>query len=165
MNAARPVRIDETPLPGIGLRHDFRTGHGRHVGLVTFRSGRRELILYSGRDDDEADEVLVLTEEEAASLATLLGASRIVSHLDEAVADVPGVTVARVEVHAASPFAHATLGDTQARTRTGVSVVAIVRGPQVEASPGPASPIRTGDVLVAVGTSEGIEALTAIIRG
>ena len=159
------MRIDETPLPGIGLRHDFRTGHGRHVGVVTFRSGRRELLIYSDRDDDEAAEALVLTEEEAAALSSLLGAAQIVSHLDEAVADVPGVTVARVDVDTASPYCGRTLGDTAARTRTGASVVAILRGVEVEPAPRPESQLQAGDVLVTVGTPEGIERLIAIIRG
>lgn len=165
VTTTRPLRIDETRLPGIGLRHDFRTDHGRHVGLVTYRSGRRELLLYSDRDDDEAAQVVVLSEEEAAALSGLLGAATIVAHLNDAVADVPGVAVARVEVDMASPFAGRTLGDTHARTRTGTSIVAILRGTEVEAAPGPSAPLEGGDVLVVVGTSDGIEQLTAIIRG
>lgn len=165
MTATRPLRIDETRLPGVGLRHDFRTEQGRHVGLVTYRSGRRELLLYSDRDDDAADEVVVLSEEEASALAGILGASTIVSHLNEAVSQLPGLTVMRVEVDTASPYVGRTLGDTQARSRTGVSVVAIVRGTEVEASPAPSSPILAGDVLIAVGTGEGVEKLTEIIRG
>jgi TrkA domain protein len=161
----RPLRIDEARLPGIGLRHDFRTEHGRHVGLVTYRSGRRELLLYSGRDDDEAAEVVVLTEEEAAALAGLLGASEIVAHLDDAVAEVPGIIVSRIDVDVASPFAGRPLGDTRARTRTGTSIVAILRGAEVMAAPGPGSPLAGGDVLVVVGTPRGVEQLTEIIRG
>lgn len=165
VSSTRHLRIDEAKLPGIGLRHDFRTEHGRHVGLVTYRGGRRELLLYSDRDDDEAAEVVVLTEEEAGALASLLGAAQIVSHLDDAVADLAGVAISRVEVDVHSPFVGRTLGDTQARTRTGVSIVAIVRGTDVQPAPKPSSPIQEGDVLVSVGTPQGIEQLTAIIRG
>jgi TrkA domain protein len=161
----RHLRIDEARLPGIGLRHDFRTEHGRHVGLVTYRSGRRELLLYSGRDDDEAAEVVVLTEDEAAALAGLLGASEIVAHLHDAVSDVPGIIVSRIDVDVASPFAGRPLGDTRARTRTGASIVAILRGAEVAAAPGPASLLAGGDVLVVVGTPRGVEHLTEIIRG
>lgn len=165
MSATRPLRIDETRLPGVGLRHDFHTEQGRHVGLVTYRSGRRELLLYSDDDDDAADEVVVLNDDEAAALARILGAESIVTHLNEAVAELPGLTVMRIEVDTASPYVGRTLGDTNARTRTGVSIVAIVRGDDVIAAPGPASPIHAGDVLVSVGTGRGVELLTEIVRG
>jgi TrkA domain protein len=161
----RTVRIDEARIPGVGLRHDFRTGHGRHIGVVTYRSGRRELLLYSDRDDDEAAQVVVLTEDEAAALAGLLGASRIVAHLNDAVSEVPGVIVSRIDVDATSPFAGRPLGETRARTRTGTSVVAILRGADVHPAPGPAAGLVGGDVLVVVGTPRGVEQLTEIIRG
>ena len=39
------VDIQETNLPGVGLRHDFTTRAGRQLGVVTHRTGRRDLAL------------------------------------------------------------------------------------------------------------------------
>jgi TrkA domain protein len=38
--------IQETTLPGVGLRHDFTTQRGHQVGVVSYRTGRRDLLLY-----------------------------------------------------------------------------------------------------------------------
>jgi carboxypeptidase C (cathepsin A) len=50
------------------------------------------------------------------------------------------------------------LGDTKTRTRTHVSIVAIVREKKVIPSPTPAEILRPGDVIVAVGTRDGLDA-------
>jgi len=61
-----------------------------------------------------------------------------------------------VAVQAASPYADRPLGDARVRTRTGASIVAIVRDEEVLPSPGPADTLHPGDVLVVIGTAEGI---------
>jgi TrkA domain protein len=55
------------------------------------------------------------------------------------------------------------LGDTHARTETGVSIVAIVRGSEVIASPRPSQDLQNQDILVAVGTRPGLDALAEIL--
>ncbi|MFC6819412.1 cation:proton antiporter regulatory subunit [Nonomuraea dietziae] len=57
------------------------------------------------------------------------------------------------------------LGHTRARSRTGASIVAIVRGEDVIASPTPDEVLRAGDVLVVIGTRSGIAGVEKIIRG
>jgi TrkA domain protein len=49
------------------------------------------------------------------------------------------------------------------RTRTGASIVAIVREDQVLPSPGPAEILRSGDVLVVIGTEDGLVAVARIV--
>ena len=36
------MEIQETALPGDGLRHEFTTSGGRQLGVVSYRTGRRE---------------------------------------------------------------------------------------------------------------------------
>ena len=55
------------------------------------------------------------------------------------------------------------LGDTRARTRTGASIVAIVRDEEVLASPGPAEMLHADDVLVVVGTEAGIASVVQLV--
>jgi TrkA domain protein len=72
------VQIAKTALPGIGLRYEFTTFQGRRVAVVSYRGGRRELVVYDTVDPDACREVLVLTDEEGDALAELLGAPHIV---------------------------------------------------------------------------------------
>lgn len=51
------------------------------------------------------------------------------------------------------------------RTRTGCSVVAVVRGAETFPAPGPDFGFETGDVMVAVGTTEGLDSLRRLVKG
>jgi TrkA domain protein len=85
------AQIDETLLPGIGLRHDFQTAHGARIGVITYRDGRRELLVFDERDPDECRASVTLDEEDARALADLLGGSQIIEHLlgEEADGETP----------------------------------------------------------------------------
>jgi TrkA domain protein len=65
--------VNQIALPGVGLRYDFTARSGRRVGVVSHRSGRRDLLVYDREDPDTCREVIQLTEREAAVLAELLG--------------------------------------------------------------------------------------------
>jgi hypothetical protein len=75
--------IQETALPGVGLGHEFTACAGRHLGVVSYRTGRRDLLLYDPDDPDTCHEVIRFTHEEADALADLLGAARLTGHLAE----------------------------------------------------------------------------------
>ncbi|KPC94346.1 potassium transporter TrkA, partial [Streptomyces sp. NRRL F-6602] len=64
-----------------------------------------------------------------------------------------------------SPYAGRTLGDTQARTRTGASIVAVLRRTAAVPSPTPDFRFAIGDSLVVVGTREGVDAVAELITG
>lgn len=104
-----------------------------------------------------------LDAEEAEAIAQLLSGASMV-HRVESVSRLPGLATERVAVLPGSPFDGRPLGDTKARTRTGCSVVAIVRDPGVVVSPGPEEVLQGGDDLVVVGTQESIGALADILR-
>lgn len=157
--------LRETALPGIGVRHEFTTEDGRRVGLVSHRSGRREVLFYDARDPDAVSHSVSLTAEESEAVATLLGAARITRDLVELPQQVEGLLVEWLRVPASSPYAGRTLGDTRARTRTGASIVARVRAGVVQPSPGPESDLLGGDTLVVVGTPQGVEAVTQLLEG
>jgi len=76
------AQIDETRLPGIGVRHDFRTAGGARIGVVTYRDGRRELVVFDERDPDESGASVTLDDDDAHALADLLGGSQIIEHVD-----------------------------------------------------------------------------------
>jgi TrkA domain protein len=157
--------VDEVLLPGVGLRYEFTNQDGDRIGVIARRSGDFELVVYAGDNSDEARPVLRLTGEEADTLAEILGAPRIAERFADLTREVPGLSAGQVEVRAGTPFAGRPLGDTRARTRTGASIVAIVRGEEVIASPGPGQVLRAGDVLVVIGTHDGIAGVEQITRG
>jgi TrkA domain protein len=156
--------VEETPLPGIGIRKEITLATGRRVGVVIHRDGRSELIV-SRHDDPDASLVsLPMTAEEAAGLGSLLGGARLVAQLTAEHRDIPGVSTEQVMIAPESPFAGRTLGDTQLRTRTGASVVAILRSGTVLPSPTPDFGLRAGDVLVIVGTADGLASASEILH-
>jgi TrkA domain protein len=155
--------IHETALPGVGLRHDFTTKAGRQLGVVTHRTGRRDLLVYDRDDPDSCQEVVQLTEDEADALADLLGGDRLVSHLARLQQQIEGLVIDWLEIRPGSPYAGRTIADTQARSRTGVSIVAIVRGDRAIPAPAPDERLEAGDTLVVVGTAQGVRALTGLL--
>jgi TrkA domain protein len=161
----KPTRVEETPLPGIGLRHDFMTAAGRRVGVVSHRDGRRELVIYDARDPDACVAQVRLTDEEADALAEILGATRVIERLAALRQQVEGLVSEEVPIRPGSPYDGRALGDTRARTRTGASIVAVIRGGEVLASPGPDFRFAGGDVVVTVGTPEGVAAVADILAG
>ena len=92
-----------------------------------------------------------------------LGAPRIVERFADLTKEVPGLDAGQVRILAGSGFVDRPLGETRARTRTGASIVAIVRDEQVLASPGPSEVLHAGDVLVVIGTKDGIAGVQRIV--
>lgn len=158
------MEIEETLLPGVGIRYEMATRAGRNIVVVVERDGGVQVGTYAADDPDEAVELITLDADEALAIGELLGAARMSQRFADLSREVPGLQSARLLVTAESPFGDSTLGATHARTRTGCSIVAIVRGDQVHSSPGPSAPLRVGDVLVAIGTERGLQALAALLE-
>ncbi|WP_185981810.1 cation:proton antiporter regulatory subunit [Skermania sp. ID1734] len=157
------MNVDVTPLPGIGVRKDFEVAAGRRIGVVTHRDGHIELIVSYPDDPDAIAASLPLTNEEAAALANLLGAPQLVARLREEHRDLPGISTRQLPIADGSPFDGRTLGETGMRTRTKASIVAVMRAGQIHPSPGPDFTFTAGDLLVVVGTSEGLDAAGKIL--
>lgn len=155
--------VKEVLLPGVGLRYEFANRDGDRIGIIALRSGDFEVVVYPLEDPDQAHRVFRLSPEEADAVAQILGAPRIAERFADLTREVPGLNAGQVTVRPGSPFVDHPLGDTRARTRTGASIVAIVRDEEVLASPGPAEPLHAGDVLVVIGTESGIRGVEQIV--
>jgi TrkA domain protein len=155
--------VKEVLLPGVGLRFEFDNHDGDRIGVVARRTGDFEIVVYPKHDPDQAQQVFRLTEDEAEALAQILGAPRIAERFADLTREVPGLRAGQVVVRPGGPFVDKPLGDTRARTRTGASIVAIVRDDEVIASPGPSETLRAGDVLVVIGTDDGIAGVEDIV--
>jgi TrkA domain protein len=156
------ARIEETQLPGVGVRFDFVTEDGQRVGVVHHRGGRREVFVCTADDPDTASLSLDLNDDDTHTLAEVLGVSPVIEAKTQ-IQQVEGLAMDWLPLHAGSPYAGRTIGDARIRTRTGVSVVAVIRGNDHFPAPGPEFGFEPGDTVVVVGTAEGIEAVELIL--
>ncbi|MFD3440249.1 MULTISPECIES: cation:proton antiporter regulatory subunit [unclassified Streptomyces] len=150
-----------TSLPGVGTQYDFTTEAGRHISVVVHHDGRRFLGFFAPDDPDACLLSVPLSSDEATALAHLIDPAPI----DAVRTDGIDLVTEHIPVGIRSPYAGRLLGDTQARTRTGASIVAVLRRTGAHPSPGPDFRFAAGDTLVAVGTREGVDALVEIIAG
>ena len=130
------VEITETKLPGIGMRHDFMTEKGRRVGVVSHRNGQRDLVMFSKDDPDSCSSVLKLSGSEADALAQFLGSGRIVEKLASLSEQISSLATGKVRIPHGSRYDGRSLGATKARSRTGSSIVALMREQEVIRHPG-----------------------------
>jgi TrkA domain protein len=149
------VDVRRVKLPGVGVLHTFVTDDGGKVGVITHRSGHSDLITFSDSDDggDATKVSLRLDEDEAHTLAELLGGTRITESLS-ALDSLPGLSIDWFTVDYEDHIAGQELGSLATRGLVGLTVVAIVRGES--ANPAPADDFRVfpGDTLVVAGSPE-----------
>jgi TrkA domain protein len=156
--------VQETPLPGVGVRYDFLTRQGRRVGVLAHRTGRRDLLVFDRDDPDACTLTLNLDADDAIALAELLGAPQLGRTLEAMQQDVEGLAIDWLTVAPGSTIAGQSLRGAAVHTRTGVSVVAILRGRDTIPAPRADTVIEPGDTIVGVGTPEGMQRLFALLE-
>ncbi|MGD9797982.1 MAG: cation:proton antiporter regulatory subunit [Acidimicrobiia bacterium] len=157
------AEIEETLLPGVGVRHEFTTAGGERLAVLTHRSGRRELAVYDRRDPDTSTTVLHLSADDARSLTEVLGGGQISETVAAVQHTIEGLGIEWVTLTPGSPFARSTIAEGAFRTRTGASIVAVIRDGATVAAPGPEFAFHEHDVVVAVGTPEGLAQLRTLL--
>lgn len=160
------IDVEETRLPGVGVRHDFRTASGRRVGVIVHHAGHRELLIYDDRDPDLCRETLRMDEHEAHTLAEMLGAAAVQQANIEALQQtVEGLTIDWLHVDRDSAFDGRTIGELELRQRTGVTVIAVIRDRTTMPSPSSEVRLQAGDTAVVVGPSDAISRAFALLHG
>jgi TrkA domain protein len=143
MDAVSHMR--KTALPGVGVRHDLDSRSGRRLSVVAHQDGRRTIGFHDPADDDGCKETVTLAPQEAAALADVLAPDSLQAVRRQVEIDL---VTERIPVTKESPYAGRLLGDTHARTRTGASIVAVLRRTGAFPSPTPDFRFAIGDVLV-----------------
>jgi TrkA domain protein len=156
--------VRETQIPGVGVRYELELEGGEHIGVIVHRSGRRELMTYSTRDPDAVQWRLAMTPVESRIVGDLLGGVQLVENLVDMQQSVEGLVIDWLPLPAGSPFAGRSIGDAAVRSRTGVSIVAVIRDETAFPAPGPDFGLEADDTLVVVGTAGGIEAVGELLR-
>ena len=157
------MELERTALPGLGVSYAFTAAEGQHVGVVAHLSGRRDLISYEAEDHERVLHTVVLNEREARTVAHLLDLPVFVDQVTELARGLDGVEAVRIPIGAGSPYCGRRLADSRARTRTGASIVAVVRDGRAIPSPTPDFEFRAGDGVVAVGDGAATDALRELL--
>ena len=159
------MEVFETPLPGVGIRYEFTSAAGDRLGVVVRRDSRRELVFYDERDPDTCRDIVELNATEAATLVELLGGTKVTERIADLRHEVEGLSIEWVTMPTESGLSGRTIGDGQIRTRTGASVVAVIRGDRSIPGPGPDFCLEAGDVALVIGSVEGVQTAARLLAG
>jgi TrkA domain protein len=159
------MRVYESEVPGVGRKFELELTGGESVVVVVHHDGRCELFHRDGPDAD-GEKILDLKGEQANRLGSILEGAYFESvDVDSLSVPLGEAIIEWVEVGVDSPVAGETLGDSEIRTVTGTSIIAIQRGEETVANPTPETELEPGDLLVAVGTREEQSELAAMVNG
>ena len=145
------MSISESELPGIGRRFEIVATKGVRVVLVIHHSGRRDLyILKPGEDETVC--AAKLTDGQARRLGAILVGAYFKPAVAEEIENIIGDFVLDwVTITEDSPMVNHSIGDLQIRHRTGMSVIAIVRGKRSINIPDASEILNPEDRLIVVG--------------
>jgi TrkA domain protein len=159
------VDVRRVKLPGVGVLHTFITDDGGKVGVIAHRSGHSDLITFS--DDEDGSDVtkvsLRLSEDEAHTLAELLGGTQITESLT-ALDQIPGLSIDWFTVDYEDYIAGQQLGRPGDRGIVGLTVVAVVRGESANPAPSADFKVFPGDTLVVAGSPEKVAKAFTFLR-
>ena len=159
------VRIEETSLPGVGRRFDFDAEYGKRVGVITHRDGKREIFVAQPEDPDACAAAIVLAPDEAEAVADMLGGSTVTRKVTSLTNQIEGLAIDWITLEPHSTSVGQRLADSDLRSKTGASIVAILSHGQANPAPGPDDVLHAGDVLVVVGGTEGVLQAAEYLNG
>ena len=157
------VTVQETHLPGVGVRHEFDTETGQRVGVIVRRDGRRQIVVYDSDDQDACSSIMDLSPSDSRTMSELLGASQVTEAVAVVQQQIDGLAIEWIHLDGSSSAIGTTIRDGEYRTRTGASIVAVIRGDQSVPAPDPEFSFTEGDVIVAVGTVDGLHHLRTLV--
>ena len=167
----------ETVLKRAGIEHakgiiaTLGTDAANVYVALTTKEIRPELeVVTIARDPDAESKLRAAGADHVLSPYTMGGvnlARRMLQpHLSDFLEGVRGLRVRleEIAIRTGSPLAHTVLRDTQLRERFGVSVVALVKSKEKDIlyNPPPDTELEPGDVLVCVGTKEGLHGVEGV---
>lgn len=167
MADTRPVgsKVKESTLPGIGKKYVMPLEGGGHVALVVRPDGERRLFHFL-EDEDQPHDVVKFERDEAQQLANLMGEALVGSpDLEKLDLALGQLEIEWVELDEESPLVGHSLGETRLRSRTGASVVAVMRGGEAVPNPAAEFVFRSGDTVLLVGAQEQCEAARKAVEG
>lgn len=133
-----------TRLPGVGERIELRDTNGRKVSVVRRKSGHVEIHTPGSGEPIELEPAVA-----ASAGAFVAGHYLLPPEVAQRIDDVLEMLVIDwVRVRPGDAAAGRTIADLEVRRRTGVTIVAILRGSLSIVAPDPGARLEVGDDLV-----------------
>jgi TrkA domain protein len=158
------MRICE--LPEIGTKYEIENPKGDKVAVIFLTTG--EIDLYVLEAGAEKPSVTRLSQEEARRVGSVLtGALLTIEHEDVEVS-FSDIADLRINIHicqATKYIAGKSIEDLGIRKKTGVTIIALSRKGQSIISPPPETVFEEGDLIVAIGAREQIQACKKLLFG
>ncbi|PZD97403.1 potassium transporter TrkA [Paenibacillus sambharensis] len=159
------MKIRSAELPGIGKKISFITAENSMIVIIIHHTGKRDLYFFEDSDNDEADFSINLSSEETRELgAQLLGALYQPVDLDRLEFFRKQIRIEWLELHPESPLAGKSIAESRIRSRTGASIIGIVKEDDVQAVPDIDILLHPGDTLMVLGKREQVRELEALCR-
>jgi K+:H+ antiporter subunit KhtT len=147
-----PVDLQETRLPGVGIKFSLRLAAGGRLSIIVHNDGKRELYWFRHQHDDEPRAVITLDDDESRQLGAVIGGAyerpKIVEDLEMALGEMQ---IEWIPVPDSSPWIGKTLAECGFRAKLGITVIAILREPESVSGARPEDVIQQGDTLVTIG--------------
>lgn len=148
------MSVYETDIPGVGRKFELELKGEARVVVVLHHEGRCELY-YRDSADADGQKILDLSNDQANKLGSILEGAYFESvDVDELTVPLGSAFIEWTEVGPDSPLAGSSLGETNVRKETGVTVIAVQRGEETISNPDADFVFEPGDLLVGVGTRE-----------
>jgi len=159
------VSVHEQDLPGIGRKFEILVGKGDRIDVVIHHSGRRDLYVFE-RGAEDPSTVVKLTDDQARRLGAVLSGAYFKPAVVEEIEGLIGeFAVDWITLTDESPATGKTLAELQARKRTGMSVISIIRTGATIKAPDPDEVLRSGDRLVYVGPQRHLDGFLSYMLG
>ena len=146
------------------MRHEFAADTGQNVGVLVHHDGRREILVYDKADPDACSSVMTLSYDDTRTLTELLGATQVSEEVAEAQHEVEGPSITWIKVQPGSAVAGTTIAAGAYRSKTGASVIAVIRDGEPLPAPEPDFVFEPDDLVVAVGPGHAVDELRALLE-
>ncbi|CAM4460251.1 cation:proton antiporter regulatory subunit [Paenibacillus tarimensis] len=154
------MKVRSAELPGIGKKISFITAENSMIVIIIHHTGRRDLYFFEDSDNDEADFSINLSSEETRELgAQLLGALYQPVDLDRLEFFRKQIRIEWLEVHPESSLAGKSIAESRIRSRTGATIIGIVKEDEVQAVPDIDILLQPGDTLMVLGKRDQVREL------
>jgi TrkA domain protein len=148
------MTVYETDVPGVGRKFEVEVGGGARAVVLLHHAGRVEVFRRPSEDAD-SEKVFELTSQQANYLGSILeGAYFETVDMDQLSVPLGDAVIEWVDIAATSRVAGQTLAEADLRAVSGVSVIAVQRGPDTIPNPDPGFRVEADDILVTLGTRE-----------
>lgn len=157
-----PIQVREATLPGVGKKYVMPLRAGGNLAIVVRPDGARQLYHFL-EDDDRPFDVIRVDQEEAQQVAQLLGHALVAPDRGELELVLGALEIDWVTLEPGSPLVGRSLGESQLRTRTGASVMAVMRDGRAIANPPIETVFEADDTLLVIGSPEQADAARELL--